>query len=305
MKVTVSQAADLLLGGSIVAMPTDTVYGLAASLQSLSAVEKLFLLKKRPKSNPLVIQIAKVDVLDFFLDTIPDGFFPLAERFWPGGLTLVMPIRLSSVPELVRSGLSSAAFRIPNHSIALELLKKSGPLAVPSANRYGNPPATCAKHVENDFGMDFPVIDGGDAKKGLESTILSYSGHKWVLERMGTIVSEDFSDILGYIPQSSSKNKTEGSKGKSIKLRLHLRHREYDGSISHVLGFDGRSYPSAKVTFLGSLSNPDSISLNLYPALRSLEANQVGDVWVDMNFSMQGILLAVASKLKKLAHSFE
>ncbi|MFT4554603.1 MAG: L-threonylcarbamoyladenylate synthase, partial [Chlamydiales bacterium] len=176
MRVELAQAAKYLKEGKIVGIPTETVYGLAASVFDPDAIESLYVLKERPRTNPLITQVGSIEDLRVFTENFPDGFEALANKFWPGTLTLVLPINEDSVPSPVRGGLLSAAFRIPGHPLTLALLKESGPLAVPSANKSGSPPATCVEHLESDFGKDFPVLDGGICEGGIESTILNYIG---------------------------------------------------------------------------------------------------------------------------------
>ena len=123
----------------------------------------------------------------------------LAAGFWPGPLTLILPARLDLVPDVARAGLNTVAFRVPNHPIALELLKLTGPLVMPSANLSGKPSATSVHHVEDDFGANFPVLDGGSCKSGVESTILYLkeqgSEGEWVIVRLGALSPEEFNPI--------------------------------------------------------------------------------------------------------------
>jgi len=176
MYVNLIQAIEFLNTGKVVALPTETVYGLAASLKFPDAIKQIFTLKGRPQDNPLIVHTASMDQLTKYTDHLPEKFESLAELFWPGSLTLVAPANPLKVPRLVRAGLPTVAFRIPQHSLTLQVLQKTGPLVMPSANLSGRPSATLPGHVENDFGQSFPVVDGGPCSQGLESTILIYSG---------------------------------------------------------------------------------------------------------------------------------
>lgn len=193
MRISIDQACKLLLNGEIVGIPTDTVYGIAASLHQRSAIEAIFTLKGRPSDKPLIIQVATYAEVLPFLPTVPPDFEKLASTFWPGPLTLVVPVNTLLIPEIVRAGLPTAGFRIPNHHITLELLKKTGPLVVPSANPTDHPPATNPQHIESYFGQDFPVIDGDACLHGQPSTILEFKNNKWNLLREGVISKDQLS----------------------------------------------------------------------------------------------------------------
>lgn len=297
MRISILKAKELLLQGQVVAIPTDTVYGLAASLKHDRAIEALFDLKGRPKSNPMVVQVGNEKQVLPFLERKPEGFDDLAKKFWPGMLTVVCEVKALEIQEIVRAGLETAAFRVPGHTMTLELLDLCGPLAVPSANHSGKAPATCAQEVERDFGSDFPVLDGGVCQAGIESTIVSYDKDFWKVLRQGAVLPEDLASVLGYVPLLQEKKK---GKTLSSGLYLHLSHKVYDASIPHVLGFIDRNYPTAKVTSLGSLQDPEGVAQRLYPALRELTEKGVSQVWVDMDFPREGILATVAARLEKM-----
>ena len=201
MIITLSRAAELLLQGEVVAIPTDTVYGLAALATDQAAVKKLFIIKGRPSSNPLVTLLASADQISLFADDLPLYFKELTSRFWPGGLTLALPVKKGSVLEIVRAGLSTAGFRVPNHDAVLALLEQTGPLVAPSANLSGEPPALTATEVESIFGDDFPILDGLDlggreTGKGTPSTVLSFTQNKWAILRQGAISAEELAPFL-------------------------------------------------------------------------------------------------------------
>jgi L-threonylcarbamoyladenylate synthase len=186
MLIDINEACALVKSGRIIGLPTDTVYGLAASLYNKEAISELYSLKRRPKNNPFVIQVNQISQIKPFVHSFPPGFNLLANKYWPGALTLVVPINEAAVPEVVRASLPTAAFRIPESPLTLQLLKESGPLAVPSANFSGEAPATSPQEVESVFGSDFPVLDGGVCN-GLASTILCFADGKWVVSRQGAL----------------------------------------------------------------------------------------------------------------------
>ncbi len=210
MRVTLTEAYQLLAEGYVVAVPTETVYGLAASFVKPAAVDQIFALKRRPSNNPLIVHLANLTQLAEYVSTLPKGTIELAQAFWPGPLTLTLPCNLQNVPSRIRAGLPTAAFRVPNHPFTLELLALTGPLVMPSANLSGRPSSTCRKHVEEDFGTDFPVLDGDLCSHGVESTILHHSGECWQVIRLGALAPEAFAPIIGYIPQFAMASKDQG-----------------------------------------------------------------------------------------------
>lgn len=194
----IEQAVTLLKAGKLVAIPTETVYGLGADARNPVAVQNIYLAKERPSTNPLIIHIPHVDVLSDWAIDIPDTAFELAHAFWPGPLTLILK-RHPSVPKIVTGGQDSIAIRIPNHPLTLELLKRfEGGIAAPSANRYGRISPTTAAHVKKELGsrVDY-ILDGGACTVGIESTIVSLlSNIEPMILREGSIAAEDLSKVL-------------------------------------------------------------------------------------------------------------
>jgi L-threonylcarbamoyladenylate synthase len=313
MKISLLETAQRLLNTGVVAVPTETVYGLAASVSQPAAIDQIFVLKGRPANNPLIIHIAEFKQLEQYVSTLPEGARELAQAFWPGPLTLVLPCDLEQVPSQVRAGLNTAAFRVPNHPMTLELLSITGPLVMPSANLSGRPSATSPEHVEEDFGSEFPVLDGGSCGFGVESTILYYGDEQWQIIRLGALPAEAFEDVLGYIPlfNVSSKEKAPICPGQlyrhyAPKAKLILvenltecADRECAGVI---LGFNDRKYPAAdRVISLGSSSSPKDVAENLYAVLRYLDQEGIESVLVDMDFPRHGLWLTIEERLKKAA----
>jgi L-threonylcarbamoyladenylate synthase len=196
----ISKAIEALRSNDVVAIPTETVYGLAGNAFSDVALKKIFTLKNRPFFNPLIIHIKSIDQLKDVAKEIPPKAIKLAEKFWPGPLTLVLK-KQSHVPDLVTAGKDTVAIRIPDHPVALELLSNiKFPLAAPSANPFGSISPTSAKHVFNYFGEKLEVIlDGGECKKGIESTIVGFENNEPVLYRLGSIAVEDLEHEIGYV----------------------------------------------------------------------------------------------------------
>ncbi len=177
------RAVKLLKNNDIVAMPTETVYGLAASIYSEKALKKIFSVKARPFFDPLIVHVASIDDAKILVSSWPVAAQILAEKFWPGPLTLVLE-KNEKISDLITSGLTSVALRMPNHQLALELIRKVGvPLAAPSANKFGKTSPTTAKHVADEFvHEDIYIVDGGPCVVGLESTVLSITQRDSVVE---------------------------------------------------------------------------------------------------------------------------
>lgn len=201
MEIPFDKAKALLQASQVIALPTDTVYGLAAPLNSPQAIEHLFQIKGRPTKKPLTIHLSDPSQVVPFTKTLPKDFHTLAKNFWPGPLTLVIPIDPDTIPKTVRASLPTAGFRIPNHPQTLKLIKEVGPLLIPSANLSGEPAATTPQQIEEAFGADFPLLKGQPPHHGIASTILCHENNRWHLLRHGAIPKEDFIPVLGYTPE--------------------------------------------------------------------------------------------------------
>ncbi|MBU0506179.1 MAG: L-threonylcarbamoyladenylate synthase [bacterium] len=195
MSITIQKASELIVKGEIVAVPTDTVYGLAASINHPKAIEKIFALKKRPLNKPLVVQIANSAQGLSFIANLPKAFAQV-QQFWPGPLTIVFQANTINVPNIIRAGGNTIALRISNHAELLQLITITGPLAIPSANISGSPAATTADDVYAAFGQNFPVLDCGPCQHGSESTIISLVNENWKILREGVITKEQLTAAL-------------------------------------------------------------------------------------------------------------
>jgi len=187
MRIPLSRAIELLNQGEVVAIPTETVYGLAADAHNETAIAKIYATKERPANNPLIVHIADSTHVLTWASEFPPLAQKLAQTFWPGPLTLVLPAR-DDVPATVRAGEPTVALRVPSHPLTRQLLSQSGlGLAAPSANKYTQLSPTTAAHVESSLGEHIPVLDGGACQVGIESTIVSIAGDTWQLLRPGMI----------------------------------------------------------------------------------------------------------------------
>ncbi len=215
----ISKAVAILNREELVAIPTETVYGLAGNIYSEKAIKAIFEMKKRPFFNPLIVHIHAVEQLENLVIEIPEKAKLLAESFWPGSLTMVLK-KKSNVPDLITAGKDSVAVRIPNHRIALELLKSLDfPLAAPSANPFGSISPTNAFHVADYFQDVLPmVLDGGNCKNGIESTIIGFENGEPVIYRLGSIALESIEEIIGKV---EVKNKKEAAPDAPGMLSRH------------------------------------------------------------------------------------
>ena len=198
-RTTIQKAAQTIKNGGLVAFPTETVYGLGANAFNAQAVANIFAAKGRPAFNPLISHIAEIETL-YELAITDDRVISLAQKFWPGPLTFVLKRKeQNSSLDLVCAGLPTMTIRMPNHPIALDLIKKSGiPIAAPSANRSQSISPTTARHVFESLGTKVDmIIDGGPSKVGVESTIIDLTTDQTVLLRAGGVGKEDIEDFLG------------------------------------------------------------------------------------------------------------
>lgn len=198
-------AAALLRAGELVAFPTETVYGLGADAANPAAVAKVFAAKGRPADHPLIVHLPDVSHLDRWARNVPHEARQLAEKFWPGPLTLILK-RHAAVPDAVTGGQDTVGLRVPDHPLALELLRAfDGGIAAPSANKFGRISPTTAQHVRDDLGEGehgsvAMVLDGGTCRVGIESTIVNLTGKRAIVLRPGMLSATDIGRVLGRTP---------------------------------------------------------------------------------------------------------
>jgi L-threonylcarbamoyladenylate synthase len=208
------RAKEALANNELIAIPTETVYGLAGNAYNETAIKKIFELKNRPFYNPLIVHIKSAAYIENIACDIPDIARKLAEVFWPGPLTLVLK-KQEHVSDLITSGKKTVAVRVPNHPLTLALLNSLDfPLAAPSANPFGSISPTNTKHVVNYFGESLDVIlEGGECEKGLESTIIGFENNLPILYRHGTIPLEEIEFITGKLGIITDNDKSPNSPG--------------------------------------------------------------------------------------------
>lgn len=214
ISTNISLAKELLKNDSIIAIPTETVYGLAGNAFSELAVQKIFALKGRPLFNPLIVHLPSAAYLDTIACDIPEKAYALAKKFWPGPLTLVLK-KLPHIPSIVSGGKETVAVRVPDHPLTLKLLESlEFPLAAPSANPFGSISPTSSAHVAMYFGDKLELIlDGGECLRGIESTIIGFDGSQPILYRHGSIALDDIEKIVGKIIQATSNESKPDAPG--------------------------------------------------------------------------------------------
>lgn len=211
---SINSAVEALMNDELVALPTETVYGLAANAYSDNALKKIFELKKRPLYNPLIVHIKSASYLDEIAQNVPDKALQLAKKFWPGPLTLILK-KKPQISNLITAGKDTVAVRVPNHPLILAVLEKlEFPLAAPSANPFGSISPTCAQHVLNYFGKSLDLIlDGGECERGIESTIIGFDGDTPIIHRHGSISIEDIEEVVGKLKVNIKDDKQPNAPG--------------------------------------------------------------------------------------------
>ena len=267
----IARAARLLREGRLVAFPTETVYGLGADARNGQAVAAIFAAKGRPRFNPLIVHVADLDEA-LRHASFPETALKLADAFWPGALTLVLPRRSDcSLSELVSAGLDTVALRLPAHPVASALLREAAlPIAAPSANLSGKVSATTAAHVAEglDGKVDF-ILDGGATPLGLESTVIGFEGAFPVLLRAGAITRVEIEAVAGVLREPDaairSPGQMESHYAPGAVLRLDARQRNFGEAL---LGFGFSPEADLNLSPSGDLKEA---AANLFAMLRALD----------------------------------
>ena len=241
------KAKQILEKGELVAIPTETVYGLAGNIYSEKAIQKIFETKKRPLFNPLIVHIASKNKLEEIVTEIPEKAQQLADAFWPGPLTLVLK-KKAHITDNITAGKDTVAVRVPNHEMTLQLLNLLDfPLAAPSANPFGSISPTTAEHVAEYFANDLEmVLQGGACKNGIESTIIGFENDTVVLYRLGSISVEEIEAIIGSI---QVKNKKENAPNAPGMLSRHYAPKTTTILVNNV-DLELIKHPNKKVGLL-------------------------------------------------------
>jgi L-threonylcarbamoyladenylate synthase len=281
----IEQAVALLGAGELVAFPTETVYGLGADAANPAAVARIFAAKGRPQSHPLIVHFSNFAAARDWASEVPDAAARLAQAFWPGPLTLVLP-RAARVPDAVTGGQASVALRAPAHPVARALLAAfGGGIAAPSANRYGRISPTRAADVREELGDRVAlVLDGGDCEVGLESTIVACLGGRVTLLRPGSISRSQVADVVGRVddagadaPRAPGRERSHYAPGTPLSV---VAAPELRRAVEAALAAGGRvavlarSAPAGgdRVSWRRMPESPTAYARALYAALRALDA---------------------------------
>ena len=317
-------AAEIIKNSGLVAIPTETVYGLGANGLDESAVVKIFEAKGRPQDNPLILHIAGPEEIERYCHHIPKAAYDLAEAFWPGPLTIVLPAR-RSVPRRTTGGLDTVAVRCPDSAVTREIIRLSGvPLAAPSANISGKPSTTTAEHVRHDHdGRIDAIVDGGPCRVGVESTIVDLTEERPRLLRPGGIGPEQLLEVLGDLvvdkAVTAQIDKDEVVKAPGMKYKHYAPQSEVvivSGSREQaaryirahfvpgdrVLCFEEELplYEGCNPLSYGLEADVNTLSAGLFGALRELDDPTIHQVYARCPVG-GGVAYAVQNRLKKAA----
>ena len=300
----IARAAEILRGGGLVAFPTETVYGLGADATNDRAVAAIFEAKGRPKFNPLIVHVPGVADAERLVSFNPLAL-RLAESFWPGPLTIVLPrAGTSPISLLASAGLDTIAVRSPAHPVARELLAAVGrPLAAPSANRSGRVSPTTARHVAEDFGERIDLIlDGGPTTLGLESTVIGFERDRAVLLRPGAIAREEIEKVTGPLLAPGHAIASPGQLRSHYAPRARLRLNAADVEPGEALLAFGPDVPSGAraVRNLSSGGDLMEAAANLFAMLRELDASGTARIAV-MPIPKRGLGEAINDRLIRAA----
>ncbi len=310
-------AVAMLKGGGLVAFPTETVYGLSGNALSDTAVADIYALKERPSFNPLIVHVSSIDTAKKYVQWNERAEI-LAEKFWPGSLTMVLPRKEHcELSLLVSAGMDSVAIRMPAHPVALALLEKSGlPLAAPSANKSGRVSPTCAQHVRDEFGDDLMVLDGGECMVGIESTIVDLTTMPATILRHGKIIREDLEKYIAIGKYNSDEIKASGMLkshyAPNANLRMNADSIE-DGeallafgkpfSFPSTTGTRRNIYVAGEGNIIENLSESENLeeaAANLFRMLRLLDAKNPKAIAV-MKIPDRGLGIAINDRLQRAA----
>ncbi len=326
---TIMQAGEIIRNGGLVAFPTETVYGLGGDGLNPDSSRKIYEAKGRPSDNPLIIHIYRMEDLEVLVKEIPESARKLAEAFWPGPLTMILP-KADVVPKETTGGLDTVAVRMPSHKVALAFIKAAGGfVAAPSANLSGKPSPTLAKYVLEDMdGRIDMIIDGGDIAIGLESTIVDLTGDVPMILRPGYITLDMLKDVLGEVTMDPTLMDGD-CKERPKAPGMRYRHYAPKGDMliiegepekvvveintlvkeSHQKGYktgviatveNAEKYRADVVKVVGNRGDDTAIAASLYRILREFDDEEVDAIYSE-SFAADGIGQAIMNRLLKAA----
>ena len=323
------QAGEIIKAGGLVAVPTETVYGLGGDALNPDSSRKIYEAKGRPSDNPLIVHICRMEDLPYLVKEIPEAAKKLADAFWTGPLTMIFR-KSPAVPTETTGGLATVAVRMPSHKTALSFIREAGGyVAAPSANRSGKPSPTCAKYVEEDMaGRIEMILDGGDVEIGLESTIVDMTEEIPVILRPGYITKEMLEEALGSVredgtmmsDESGQAPKAPGMKyrhyapkgslvivdGEEARVTAYINEQlerlRREGHRTGVIGTDATiaRYRGDVCKSAGSREDENTIAKELYRILREFDDEEVTAIFSE-SFDTAGIGQAIMNRLLKAA----
>ena len=308
--VNIEKAAQLLAQNELVAIPTETVYGLAGNALNKKAVTKIFQVKDRPEFDPLIVHVADLSRAKDFVSEIPEQAQQLAEEFWPGPLTLVLR-KKKIIPDLVTAGLNTVGIRCPNHALTQQLLRRLDfPLAAPSANPFGYVSPTKPEHVEEQLGNKINyILDGGPCSVGIESTIVGFEDHMPVVYRLGGLSLERIENTIGKVKQMTHSTSNPKAPGQ-LKSHYAPGKKVFLGAIEELL-LSFPAHSAGILTFQKDFNSPfqfilspsgnlEEAAQNIFEALRSFDKMPV-DVILAERVPNQGLGRAINDRLQRAA----
>jgi len=313
-----------LKNGGLLGIPTETVYGLGANALDEDAVGRIFEAKGRPQDNPLIIHVPDASWLERYCRDIPQNAYALAERFWPGPLTVILP-RKDCVPLRTTGGLDTVGVRCPDHPVTLEIIRQAGvPVAAPSGNTSGRPSPTTAGHMAEDMTGKIPgIFDGGPCRVGVESTIVDLTVTPPRLLRPGGLALEELRDVLGEIEVDSAVLRAMGEGEKPRAPGMKYRHYAPKAPVTVVCGDAEKTaayiekhleagtgvicftefahlFAGYPMELLGSAADKSEQAHRVFDALRAFDSKEVKRIFAQCP-DAEGLGLAVGNRLKKAA----
>lgn len=311
----IDKAIQLLQAGELVAIPTETVYGLAANAFNSDAVASIFKAKNRPFFDPLIVHTNSIANISGWVEDFPENAKILAKSFWPGPLTLVLK-KKDSITDIVTAGNETVAIRIPNHPITLELLGRLDfPVAAPSANPFGYVSPTTAKHVEDQLGNKIPyILDGGNSTVGIESTIISFATETPTVLRLGGIAIEIIEDIIGKVNININQNSNPQAPGQ-IDSHYAPSTRFIVGEIPKLKPSDTTTEEVGVITLskqidwalpqnqvqLSKNNDLNEAASNIFAAMRILDKKKLKKILAEP-MPNEGLGLAINDRLNRAAY---
>lgn len=302
-------AAKYIQEGKLVAFPTETVYGLGANALDPFAIAKIFEAKERPTFDPLIVHIADYNELDRLISNKDERVYKLAQKFWPGPLTMVLP-KSNIVPDIVTSGLQTVGIRMPANNIALELIKAAKcPIAAPSANKFGRISPTTATHVKKQLpDVDF-ILDGGKTTVGIESTIIKLTAKGFQILRNGIITQEEIEQILPFDKTEDIEKlaapgmlKSHYSPKKKMLIAHKNKYQDIDKSTAGFISFSGKMPEEKeykKVIRVSQKNDLNDYAVHLFEAMHTFEDDNEIELIFAEPVNETGIGKAIMDRLRK------